>query len=308
MKPLLLRLHRWLTLIFAFPLAIVVVTGLILSVEPIVTAGAIKPQSLSAAKLSGLLDKHDPDGKARMIALDHNRHRLSVIGGDRRRVTVDLANGERAGKGGASASVFNSARRLHEHFLFGLGWIVTASTMVMLGLITLGVLMGWPTLRNSLSGWHKAMAWFLLPLLVLSPLTGLGLAYRISLSAEPPKEARAAPPASLREAVPIVAKSHDLSRLLWIRKRGKRVLARLLEDGEYRVYAVTRAGVVALPRNWPRLLHEGNGFGTIGALANLVTALAIIGLMATGLTMWGRRTFRRRSRVRRPEPSPVPGE
>jgi uncharacterized iron-regulated membrane protein len=31
MKPLLLRLHRWITLLFAVPLAILIITGLILS-------------------------------------------------------------------------------------------------------------------------------------------------------------------------------------------------------------------------------------------------------------------------------------
>ncbi|MGE3918056.1 MAG: PepSY domain-containing protein, partial [Hyphomicrobiaceae bacterium] len=34
MKPWLLKLHRWLALVFAAPLAVVVGTGLILSFEP----------------------------------------------------------------------------------------------------------------------------------------------------------------------------------------------------------------------------------------------------------------------------------
>ena len=34
-KPLLLRLHRWISLIFAIPLAAVIVTGLLLSLPPI---------------------------------------------------------------------------------------------------------------------------------------------------------------------------------------------------------------------------------------------------------------------------------
>lgn len=33
----LLKLHRWLALLFALPLAVLIVTGLILSVEPVCT-------------------------------------------------------------------------------------------------------------------------------------------------------------------------------------------------------------------------------------------------------------------------------
>lgn len=286
-----------------------IVTGLILSVEPLVTSAAVTPQSLSVAQLTAILEMHDADGKARMIALDQTGQNVSVIRGRRERNTVDLATGERVSQGGMAASVFGTSRRLHEHFLFDAGWVVTASTFAMLALIALGLLMGWPSIRNTVSGWHKTMAWGLLPLLILSPLTGLGIAYHVSLAGPTPKAARAAAPQTFREAISVIANEHDLSRLLWIRKRSKGMLVRLVEDGEYKVYSVTRAGMIAMPRNWSRHLHEGNGFGVIGALANLVAALAMVGLMGTGLFIWARRKFRRPNHSRRSDaPSPVPGE
>ena len=67
MKPLLLRLHRWITLVFAVPLAVVIVTGLILSFEPIVQDATTRGVSLPAEKIAALLDKHDPEGKARGV-------------------------------------------------------------------------------------------------------------------------------------------------------------------------------------------------------------------------------------------------
>ena len=42
------------------------------------------------------------------------------------------------------SGVFMAARRLHEHFVFDLGIVVTVSTIAMLVLIALGVLMGLP--------------------------------------------------------------------------------------------------------------------------------------------------------------------
>jgi hypothetical protein len=43
--------------------------------------------------------------------------------------------------------------------LLDAGWVVIGSSVAMLALALLGVLMGWPRIQNTLSGWHKAMAW-----------------------------------------------------------------------------------------------------------------------------------------------------
>ena len=70
----------------------------------------------------------------------------------------------------------------------------------------------------------------------------------------------------------------------------------MVEAGEYRGYAVTRAGLVATPRNWPRLLHEGNWGGVWSGWLNVALSLVILVLMATGVWIWAKR----RSRKRRP--------
>ncbi len=95
----------------------------------------------------------------------------------------------------------------------------------MIVLMLLGVAMGWPRFANTVSGWHKGVAWGLLPLLVLSPLTGLFLAWGISFTSPPPAGPRGAP-VSMVDAVRKVGEAHDLSNLVWIRGRGGRLLAR----------------------------------------------------------------------------------
>jgi uncharacterized iron-regulated membrane protein len=72
------------------------------------------------------------------------------------------------------------------------------------------------------------------------------------------------------------------------------LLVQLNHGGEMRVFAVTGQGLAATPRNWPRLLHEGNWFGITSALVNVLTSIAFVGLLSTGLIVWGRRKFRRR--------------
>lgn len=295
-RQFLLRLHRWITLVFALPLAVLLITGLILSFEPMVAGSA--PGTVTAQKLDELLVRHDPDGKARGVALRPYDGSLVISGVRDGSLTVDLATGAERADIGPLASLFGASRRLHEHLIWDLGWLVTASTIAMLVLAVLGILMGWPRFNRSLSGWHKGIAWTALPLVILSPLTGLALAFGITLAAGPPPAAGPAVP--LREAVRMVTAAHDPSSLLWVRQRGKAQLARVDVGGEHTVFAVGRDGLVPTARSWPRLIHEGNWAGGWSALVNVVTSVALIALLGTGLWLWARRRLRRRSRVRAP--------
>ena len=188
MKPLLLRLHRWITLVFAIPLAVLIVTGLILSVEPIMQDAATRGLSLPAARVVAALDKHDPEGKARglQIRAYENRLVLQGVGADGS-LDLDLKTGEAVDDNARTmpSDIFSTAKGLHEHFIYDLRWVVTASTIAMVVLIVIGVFMGWPRIRNTMSGWHQGMAWFGLPILALSPITGLMLAYGASFDLTP---------------------------------------------------------------------------------------------------------------------------
>lgn len=300
MKPWLLKFHRWIALIFSLPLAVVLATGLVLSFEPWLVGRAIEPGLLSPAKIQTLLQQHDPGGKARALVFRSYDRTLSLSAGRGGGTVVDVNTGQALAGPSALATMLSTTRRLHETLLIDAGWAVIGSTIAMLVLVPLGVLMGLPRFANSVSGWHKAMAWGLLPLIVLSPLTGLFLSFGITLTAAPPAAAGAqsTPPLTLAEAVQIVGKDHDLSALVWLRPQGGRVLARVIERQEYVVYAVTRSGATQTPRNWPRFWHEGNFAGQWSALMNVVTSLAMIGLLLTGLWIWVRRQVNRRAHRR----------
>jgi len=290
----LLKIHRWITLVFAVPLAILIVTGLVLSFEPVAT-GAVPSGRINAEAINAALAKHDPNGSARSLVVRAYAGTLA-IGGARpgEAIHIDLASNEAVASPGAWAQFFITSRRLHETFLLDLGWLVTASTFALLMLLALGITMGWPRLRNTLAGWHKGTGWFLLPLLVISPLTGLFLAYGVTFAAPPPGPAGNAP-ANLREAVRIVGTSYDLGRVTWIRPMRGALRARIDDGGEMRLFTVTANGLVPAARNWPRLIHEGNWFGFGSAAINIVTSLAFVLLQATGLLLWARRKLRPRN-------------
>jgi uncharacterized iron-regulated membrane protein len=290
MKLWCLKLHRWIALLFSLPLVIVLGTGLILSIEPWLVVRSIKPGSLTAEKVHALLDKYDAKGQARAISYRSYDNTLS-IGGRGNAIMIDVASDVEV-QPSALATTLGAVRRMHERFIFDLGWIVTASSFAMLVLAVLGVSMGWPRIRNTFAGWHKAIAWGLLPLIVLSPLTGLLLAYNVTFSGVTSNVGPQGAPLTLKDAVAVAGKTHDLSSLVWMRPLGPRMTMRIAENGEYKLYRLTLQGAEAVPRNWPRLWHEGNFAGVWSSLMNVVTSLAVLGLLATGGWAWMRRKLR----------------
>ena len=298
LKAWLLRLHRWTALLFALPILIVIGTGVVLSFEPWVVSSAAKRSALTSDRLGVLLARHDPSGEARAIAYRSYDGTLTI--GGRGGKVLDVASGEVKSVPSSLSLLFVTARRIHETMLLDLGWLVIAASAAMLTLALLGILMGWPLLSNTLGGWHKAVAWGLLPLIVLSPLTGILLAAGVTLSRAPTPGQEQGPPLKLTEAVRTVGAKHDLSGLIWLRPSRGRLLMRIVEDGEYKVYAVTRDGTLAIARNWPRLWHEGAFAGAWSALMNIVTSIAMLALLVTGVSIWLRRYLRRARRASPP--------
>lgn len=293
-KPILLRLHRWITFVFALPLLVVIATGLILSFEPM-TEGRRPAVALTEARLLELVRTHDPQGAAVSLAI-RGRDDALVLGSPGRAMEIDLASGAvRAGEPSALAALYRWARPVHEHLIFDMGWLVIASTVALLVLAVLGLLMGWPRLRNTLGGWHTVSAWGLLPLVILSPLTGLMIVMGLGNSPPPQGAQGGGGRVPLVEAVAMVARQHDITDLSSIRSRGGRMMARVVIDDRPITYAVTRAGLQPLATNWPRALHEGNWHLTWGPLANAVVSVLFLGLLGTGLTIWLRRTLRQRA-------------
>ncbi len=307
LKSWLLRFHRWLTFIFALPLIVIMVTGLILSFEPLASSGAVRPGLLSAPRILVWLDKYDPARAATSITVRHYENIIAIGGvGPDGETEVNIRTGNDAqDEPDWMSDLFSQSRGIHERLVFDMGWLVTASSFAMLALAALGIFMGWPRLRNTLAGWHKGVAWVMLPLLVLSPLTGLFLAYRITFVTPVTTRPTAVP---VRQAVEVLAQGHDLSGLTSLRIRGGRMVARLWEGGELTSYIVTPTAATRAPRNWPRLIHEGNWAGSWSAALNILTSFAMIGLLVTGLWMYLRRRLRLRARKHETSPAALPAE
>ncbi|MGL4637669.1 MAG: PepSY domain-containing protein [Beijerinckiaceae bacterium] len=294
LKAYALRFHRWITLIFAIPLFVVIATGLVLSFEPLAQRMTLdKP--LTKDVMLGYLNQHDPQGKATGISIRNYEQTLTIAGaGPDGEVELDLRTGEvlEDDNSWSMSEVFRVSRRMHEHLLLEMEWLVIASTIAMLAISALGLLMGLPRLRNTLGGWHNVSAWTILPLVVLVPLTGLAISFGISFTTPPsgPRAERVA----IKDAVVLVGEKHDLANMTALRTRGGRLVARVYEGNVLTGFAVTKDGLATTQTNWPRALHEGNWHAVWGSVFNIIASIVFLGLWLTGLIIWARRQLRTR--------------
>ena len=113
-KLLLLKLHRWISLVFALPLLVIIVTGLILSFEPVTQVAAVKPGGIDAARVVALVKQYDPDGKARGLSINPAVQHITLLG--RPGTEIDLASGAVTDRP-ALAGTFQWARMTHEHLI-----------------------------------------------------------------------------------------------------------------------------------------------------------------------------------------------
>jgi uncharacterized iron-regulated membrane protein len=287
-----LRFHRWITLLFAIPLIVVIVTGLVLSVEPLAQRAKLEAP-LTKQDVLAYLDEHDPGRKATGLSIRAYEHSLTIAGiGADGETEIDLQSGEVVHDDGSFSwsEVFRTSRRMHETLLIDMGWLVTASTFAMLAIAALGLGMGLPRLRNTLGGWHNLAAWGTLPLVILSPLTGLAIVYGVTFL--PAQSGPRPPPLPIRDAVEVIAASHDLGAMTSLRQRGGRLIARIHTADGLIGFVVTKDGLQMPPRNWPRAIHEGNWSPVIAPVLNIIVSIVFVGLWVTGLIIWARRKIR----------------
>jgi uncharacterized iron-regulated membrane protein len=290
LKAWLLRFHRWIALTFSLPLLLVIGSGLFLSLEPALKA-SVPAGTVTLERLSAIADTAGAE-VARGALFIRGYDGTVAVGRRGAMATYDLATAVPT-EAGILASAFATTRRFHETLLLDLGPLVTGSTIAMAILAPLGLLLGWPRLRNSLSGWHKATGWILVPLVIGSPLTGVALAFGISFTPPAPRAQGSPPP--MATTLQHVAALHDLNGLDFVRPIGGARLVRVLDSsGTAVIYRAEAEGLRRMPTAWPRVLHEGNWGGLAGSILNVIASVAMLGLLVTGFLIWLRRELRKR--------------
>jgi sulfite reductase (NADPH) flavoprotein alpha-component len=298
MSPLLrglLKIHRWIAIVFSILFLLVIVSGMVLAFKPVVDAQA--SANVDIPTLIAALKTADPAGKAGAVAISRDGTQLSLSGrGAGPSGNFDLHSGAKVSEAGFD--LFSFARRLHENLLIGANWLVTATTIAMVFLIVSGLFFGWRTLRNNATGWHLGLGWLSWPLLALTPVTGLLMAFHLGMP-QLPDYTPARRPLPLAEAITTASQNADLSGLTLARNfRAGAVMLTTRTDSGHAQYLVSGSGEFRSMSGpgWVRSLHEGTWAGAWSGILTLLSTFPLLGLMGTGLWTWWRRAQQRRAR------------
>lgn len=294
-RPTLLLLHRWISVVLAPILLLVLLSAAVLATRPIVGQLGGAPRPVDAPALVRLLDRVDPDGKVQSasISLDGTRVTLQPAPDGGAALTLDLATGETRP---TPFDLYGFAKRMHEGLFIGAGALVGIGALGMCLVIALGLLLGWRRLEATLLGWHAGIGWLLLPLLVIPPFTGV-LVWQHIGGPRAPEVTPTDPPMTIARAIErAVEDGADLTELANARKfRAGSVRLNSRIDADAPDYWIVSAGEGAqqFPGGYGlvRKLHEGTWGGALSGTLSLVGVLGLLGLLGTGVWSWGRRAF-----------------
>ncbi|MDD3444554.1 MAG: PepSY domain-containing protein [Zavarzinia sp.] len=284
-------LHRWLALALTPIFLLVIATGGILAFVPITEdlSQPVARASVDSVALLRTIDTVDPDGTATMVTVapDGRTVTLTLAGTPKTFTVADATPVAETAPAAPASDFFHTVENLHKNLAIGAGFLVQIAAYAMVLIVVIGPLLAWPRLANTLSGWHRAMGWFLLPLVLMLPLTGVLMSLGVGGAELPPLNGgRTTPVAALHTA----ASEIDLGNLVSARSfKGGRVLITMASEPG--IYVASAASVTPMTEG-PGLvksLHEGTWGGMWSGLLNFVGSVALIALTVTGLLSWWRR-------------------
>lgn len=194
----------------------------------------------------------------------------------------------------------------------GVHQISDVTTYALVAILLVGPFIAWPRRRNTLTGWHTAMGWFLMPLVALGPVTAVMMMLHIGSGARgggPPKgeggprgrggQESGAPVADFIETAH--QKGVDLHGLRAAARQGQGVLLTVASTQGLRYHAVSKAGAVGEAKPAPsaiRQLHEGTWAGAVSGSVSLLSAVGLAAMLVTGAWSWLRKALRKNKKKR----------
>jgi sulfite reductase (NADPH) flavoprotein alpha-component len=298
LKRRLLTLHRWLAIGLAPVFLLVVLSGAVLALKPMVeSSDGTATAQVGVGTVAEALDRLDPAARATGVSISADGSVVEVRSTDPAVAgSFDIATGTPVAD--RAFDPFELTLSLHRNLLVGAGLLVEIAAYAMVAILAFGLVLGLPRLRNTLRGWHVGLGWLALPLVALTPVTGMLLALHIGRPALPaiaPGE-----PVALARAVELVAREDAGAFSMARRFRGGAAMVKTASSEDERAYLVQPNGKVvplAGGPGWVEAVHEGTWAGAWSGLLNLLSGLGLAFLIGTGLYAWWSRQRSRRVRA-----------
>ena len=294
-RSMLTKIHRYVALALSPIFLILLISGLVLSFKPILApqlGGHSEPAQLLVVK--NLIEAQKSDVSAVQFSQDASRVYLTDPKGQ---MTVfDAHTGAALGEAGMGAETYAWFKALHKNLLLDWGDLVEWATYLIVAVMVVGfALLLKPKLSKKLLDVHNAMAWLLLPLIVLLPVTAVLMTFKIGAPSFPAifEGVQVYPSAeviSQLEAHPELGQLQSIERI-----KGRYQLITLKQAQHSQSYFIDEAQqwvAVAQPMYWPKMLHEGTWSDSpLGGWVNVLMSVVLMVLMLTGVYSWGRRFY-----------------
>lgn len=286
-----IAIHRWLTLVFTPVLMPILFAAAMMAVLPLAGPAPLPWTPVEWSDALDALHVADPKGDATALRVGADGKTLTVIrpAGER---TLALATREPAVEATTTLGNEVSWKWLHTQ-PFGLpDGVVKLASIALTFLAVSGLLLARPKMGRSVRSVHILGGWLLLPLVLLTPVTGVMLGFHIGVDG-PPHYDRTAGPMHLDTALEMARGANvDVSSLKSIQiLHGIEAVVTVGEGRTTADFIVTGDGTVVRHGNdeLVRALHEGSWAEPWSRAVSLLSVVALAGLNLTGLWIWGRR-------------------
>ncbi|ABM60981.1 PepSY domain-containing protein [Halorhodospira halophila] len=295
LRRLLLCLHRWITLALAPLFLVIILSGGLLALEPVVRDLAASPgaeEPIPLAELQRFLAEVDPQQRTRALTLEQGGTAVLELSraGERWHEAFDLEQRTSLGERAYGGAFFQTVRHLHKDLMLDLAVVVEVASYALILVLIAGPWLAWPRLRHSLTQWHTLIGWLTLPLLLLVSITGVLMALELGTPRLPPVDRDAG-----RLAVGPVLQQLEATETTHVYRmeRFERAAWTVEVDGTagHRQLIVTAEGITPVDAypGWVAELHQGTWAGPWSGLINLLAALALLFLFISGVWLWARR-------------------
>ncbi|MBP6117617.1 MAG: PepSY domain-containing protein [Neisseriaceae bacterium] len=299
--------HRYLGLILAPLLLVILLSGAVLALKPIMApeAGVGIQASISANQVMATLSQIDPAGEMSSLTVLQGGDTILLQGGKQgpEGGVYDLRSAEKVGDAGMGMQTFNWFKSLHKNLLIGAGWVVEWVSYLLAAILLVGVFLLRPKFRQTLVDTHNTLGWLALPLWLLLPVTGVMMCLHLGAPDFNQLQASSAP---LAQVIKAVADDRALTQLASIETvKGRYQVVKLEEAGQVTSYQLNEQAQLSpatMNRYWAKELHEGTWAGAFSGWLNLFVSLGLVVLTSTGAYSWLRRQRQsRHKQVRRDE-------
>ena len=294
-----LSMHRWIAIILFPAMIIMILTGAVLSLKPVLSDFSTRSapelrQSFSIGHLVDFLEKTDPSHSASLMNLSADGRTLSLGGRGQNIVSgnFDLETGKSVPMA-FSEKVFSAAKNIHVKLFTGMRSASHYVSWAMLAVLVIGPFLVWPRIRNNILGWHFGLGLILLPVFIFVPLSGIFLDTALFSSKGSTEEYTSSDkivPVSIPEAIMFAIPHTDIQNIMSVRKTQDAVTLSVATKEGIKQYHVFKDALVAADgAGLIKQLHMGIWAGKWSGLLNLLICLALFIVTSTGIWLWVRR-------------------